>query len=61
MFNECLELSFSVIYRLSRTMAAEMRQSAAPTMHRAGACPPVCSEIHLFKALYISAVHRLYY
>lgn len=33
-FKECLEWSFSVIYRLSRTMAAEMRQAAAPTMHR---------------------------
>lgn len=50
-FRECLELSFSVIYRLSRTMAAEMRQSEAPTMHRAGASPPLCSKIHLFKSL----------
>jgi len=43
-FKEWLELSFSIIYRLSRTMTAEMRQSAVPTMQRAVVSPPVCSK-----------------
>lgn len=50
-FKECLEWSFSVIYRLSRTMGAEVRQSTAPTMHRAAACHSALQDVR--KILFI--------